>query len=66
MSEIKRVQLADAPHDQTASSTKNVSASKSIRFDFELFEPTAELFPEFNYSKLLYEEKVNAFYWLFW
>ncbi|KAJ6638401.1 Secretion-regulating guanine nucleotide exchange factor [Pseudolycoriella hygida] len=57
MSEIKRVQLADAPDDQTASSTKNVSASKSIRFDFELFEPTADSFPEFNYSKLLYEEK---------
>ncbi|XP_037028734.1 yemanuclein isoform X2 [Bradysia coprophila] len=57
MSEIKRVQLADAPHDQTASSTKNVSASKSIRFDFELFEPTADSFPEFNYKKLLDEEK---------
>lgn len=61
MSEVKRVQLTDAPDDQTkTSSTKNVSASKSIRFDFELFEPTADSFPEFNYSKLLYEEKVNA------
>lgn len=63
MSEIKRVQLADAPNDQTASSTKNVSASKSIRFDFELFEPTADSFPEFNYSKLLYDEKVIALLW---
>lgn len=36
------------------------SANKSVRLQLELFETDSNRYPEFNYSKLLYLEKVNA------
>lgn len=35
------------------------SATKSVRLQLELFETDASRYPEFNYSKLLYLEKVS-------
>lgn len=40
--------------DTTAGNTKN----KSFRLDLEIFEPDEYKFPEFNYKKLIYIEKV--------
>ena len=65
MSEIKRVPfttvvsgstdlLKKPEKDTTTSNTK----SKSLRMELNLFQPTAEKFPEFNYKKLLHIEKV--------
>ncbi|CAO1428673.1 unnamed protein product [Diamesa tonsa] len=64
MSEIKRVPfmtvvsgstdlLKKPEKDSTTSNTK----SKSLRMELNLFQPTAEKFPEFNYKKLLHIEK---------
>lgn len=65
MSEIKRVPfmtvvsgstdlLKKPEKDTTTSNTK----SKSLRMELNLFQPTTEKFPEFNYKKLLHIEKV--------
>lgn len=36
------------------------SSTKSVRLQLELFETDASRYPEFNYSKLLYLEKVSS------
>ncbi|KXJ71538.1 hypothetical protein RP20_CCG020322 [Aedes albopictus] len=44
-------------------SGKNAAGSKprkTVRLALELFEPTAQSFPEFNFSKLMHEEQVSV------
>lgn len=36
-------------------------ATKTLRIDLDLFEPSASAFPEFNYSRLIRVEKVNMY-----
>ena len=42
--------------------TGNVK-SKSLRFDLDLFEPDEYKFPEFNYKKLVHNEKIEKVNW---
>lgn len=59
MSEIKRAVLFTTALDNPDEKTKNIrQASKTVRLQLNLFEPTADSFPEFNYNKLLHQEKV--------
>lgn len=48
----------DADAVQPNKSSK--SATKSVRLELELFETDMNTYPEFNYSKLLYLEKVTS------
>lgn len=59
MSDQKRILLTSIGGDTKKSQMNSlISASKTIRLDLNLFEPNADSFPEFNYSKLLHVEKV--------
>lgn len=59
MSEIKRAVLLTTALDNPDDKTKNIrQASKTVRLQLNLFEPTADSFPEFNYNKLFHQEKV--------
>jgi len=62
MSDIKRIAITtiSEPKKPTDNNDKQV-ATKTIRFDLNLFEPNADSFPELNYAKLLYLEKVGLF-----
>lgn len=50
---------ADAVQPNKSSKT----ATQSVRLEMELFETDMSTYPEFNYSKLLYLEKVS-FLWM--
>lgn len=54
MSEINRVQFETIGDKKSTNSTK---ISKTIRFDLELFEPTADSCPQFNYAELVRIQK---------
>lgn len=43
----------------TSANQKASKTAKSIRIKLELFETDSDKYPEFNYSKLLYLEKVG-------
>lgn len=60
MSEIKRVALTTVS-DVKKPANLNVTKVKTVRLELNLFEPTADRFPEFNFSKLLHSEKVSTF-----
>lgn len=40
--------------------TAGGKSRKTVRLELALFEPTAQNFPEFNFSKLMHEEQVSA------
>lgn len=56
MSEPKRVETNGVK--KTTSDSSVADTPKTIRFELDLL--TAKLYPEFNYSKLVEDEKVNA------
>lgn len=58
MSDPKRILFTTIGDCKKSQTNPLSSASKTIRLDFNLFEPNADSFPEFNYSKLLHVEKV--------